>query len=101
MTNRSSQLQEQKQEQRQSLSFQQVQFVRLLELPIEGLEERVRAEVLENPALELKSETDTTSAHTVDSNDEGSDDEETYEDNVPGETYTNEVDEEELAALGD
>ena len=43
MTNRSSQIQEQKQEQRQSLSFQQVQFVRLLELPIEGLEERVRA----------------------------------------------------------
>ena len=49
---KSNQIQEQKLEQRQSLSQYQVQFVRLLELPTEGLEERVRAELLENPALE-------------------------------------------------
>lgn len=101
MANRSSQIQEQKQEQRQSLSFQQVQFVRLLELPIEGLEERVRAEVLENPALELKSESDTAPAHPSEGYDEEPDDESAGGNDAPEEAYTNEVGEEELAALGD
>lgn len=103
MTNRSSQLQEQKQEQRQSLSYQQVQFVRLLELPVEGLEERVRAEVLENPALELKAETDMVS-NMEDNNkesDETEDETEERNDSFEEETYTNDVDENELAALGD
>ena len=52
MAQGSNQIQVQKQEQRQTLSQQQLLFVRLLELPTEGLEERVRSEVLENPALE-------------------------------------------------
>ncbi|MBR6589954.1 MAG: RNA polymerase factor sigma-54 [Bacteroidaceae bacterium] len=101
MPNRSSQIQEQKQEQRQSLSFQQVQFVRLLELPIEGLEERVRAEVLENPALELKSEVDAASAPTADCYEEDVDDENVTGEEVAEGTYSNDVGEEELAALGD
>lgn len=42
----------QKQQQVQTLSPQQVLAVKLLELPAVELEERVRAEVLDNPALE-------------------------------------------------
>lgn len=42
----------QKQQQVQTLSPQQVLAVKLLELPTVELEERVRAEVLDNPALE-------------------------------------------------
>ncbi len=42
----------QKQQQVQTLSPQQVLVVRMLELPTVELEERVRAEVLDNPALE-------------------------------------------------
>ncbi len=42
----------QKQQQVQTLSPQQVLVVRLLELPTVELEERVKAEVLDNPALE-------------------------------------------------
>lgn len=42
----------QKQQQVQTLSPQQVLEVRMLELPTVELEERVRAEVLDNPALE-------------------------------------------------
>ena len=42
----------QKQQQVQTLSPQQVLAVKLLELPVVELEERVRAEMLDNPALE-------------------------------------------------
>lgn len=49
---RSNQLQEQIQQQLQSLSPQQLLVVKLLELPTVELEERVRAEILDNPALE-------------------------------------------------
>ena len=42
----------QKQQQVQTLSPQQVLAVKLLELPTVELEERVRAELLDNPALE-------------------------------------------------
>ena len=42
----------QKQQQVQTLSPQQVLVVKMLELPAVELEERVRAEVLDNPALE-------------------------------------------------
>ena len=42
----------QKQQQIQTLSPQQVLAVKLLELPTVELEERVKAELLDNPALE-------------------------------------------------
>lgn len=50
--NSQSQIQIQSQTQLQTLSPQQVLEVRLLELPSLELEERVRAELLDNPALE-------------------------------------------------
>ena len=54
---RSNQIQEQMQQQLQSLSPQQLLFVKLLELPTVELEERVRSEILDNPALEVGRET--------------------------------------------
>lgn len=53
MAQSSEQIQQQEQEQRQTLSQRELLFVRMLELPTEELEERVRAEVQENPALEV------------------------------------------------
>ena len=51
--NQSSKLvQTQAQQQIQTLSPQQILAVKLLELPTVELEDRVRAELLENPALE-------------------------------------------------
>lgn len=58
---RSNQLQEQIQQQLQSLSPQQLLVVKLLELPTVELEERVRAEILDNPALEEGKETNDSS----------------------------------------
>ena len=52
MAQASRQVQTQAQQQVQTLSPQQIQVVRLLELPAVELEDRVRAELLENPALE-------------------------------------------------
>ena len=52
MAQNSRQIQEQAQQQVQTLSPQQVLVVKLLELPTVELEERVHAEVLDNPALE-------------------------------------------------
>ena len=52
MTQASRQVQTQTQQQVQTLSPQQVLVVKLLELPAIELEDRVRAELLENPALE-------------------------------------------------
>ena len=108
MTNRSTQFQEQKQEQRQSLSFMQVQFVRLLELPIEGFEERVRAEVFENPALELNTDSEPTSNQEespmmLESEDSVEVEYDEANDSLAmeEEVYTKDIDEEELAALGD
>ena len=48
----SSQVQTQTQQQVQTLSPQQILAVKLLELPTVELEERVHAELLDNPALE-------------------------------------------------
>ena len=48
----SRQTQTQTQRQVQTLSPQQIMVVKLIELPTLELEERVRAELLENPALE-------------------------------------------------
>lgn len=52
MAQSSNQVQSQAQQQVQTLSPQQVLVVKLLELPAIELEDRVRAELLENPALE-------------------------------------------------
>ncbi|MCD8031322.1 MAG: RNA polymerase factor sigma-54 [Bacteroides sp.] len=52
----SRQVQSQVQQQVQTLSPQQILVVKLLELPVVELEDRVRAELLENPALEEGSE---------------------------------------------
>lgn len=52
MSQSSKQIQTQAQQQVQTLSPQQIQVVKLLELPAVELEDRVRAELLENPALE-------------------------------------------------
>ena len=57
----SRQVQTQTQQQVQTLSPQQILAVKLLELPTVELEDRVRAELLENPALEEgKSDSETT-----------------------------------------
>ena len=52
MSQGSRQIQSQAQQQLQTLSPQQILVVRLLELPALELEDRVHAELLENPALE-------------------------------------------------
>ncbi|MBQ8500817.1 MAG: RNA polymerase factor sigma-54 [Bacteroides sp.] len=52
MAQGSKQIQAQQLQQVQSLSPQQILVVKLLELPAVELEDRVRAEILENPALE-------------------------------------------------
>ena len=52
MAQSSKQIQTQTQQQVQTLSPQQIMVVKLLELPAVELEDRVRAELLENPALE-------------------------------------------------
>lgn len=52
MAQASRQVQSQAQQQVQTLSPQQILVVKLLELPAVELEDRVRAEILENPALE-------------------------------------------------
>lgn len=104
------QSQQQKLEQRQTLSQQQVLFVRMLELPTEGLEERVRAEVLENPALEefdnhTEEGTDVHSSGEenihFDSGEEEKNEE--FDEEYPSQedSYQKEIDEETLAALGD
>ncbi len=58
MVQTSRQIQFQGQQQVQALSPQQILAVKLLELPALELEDRVRAELLENPALEEKHESD-------------------------------------------
>ena len=52
MTQGSNQIQSQIQQQIQTLSPQQILVVKLLELPTVELEQRIRSEVLDNPALE-------------------------------------------------
>lgn len=98
----SNQIQIQKLEQRQSLSMQQFLFVRLLELPLEGYEERVRAELLENPALE---EVDSSDSPTVQDEFQENEQEDYSEDEENREeensSYEREVDEETLSELGD
>ncbi len=52
MGQKSQQIQAQSQQQVQALSPQQILLVKLLELPTVELEERIRGEILDNPALE-------------------------------------------------
>ena len=52
MAQDSRQLQTQAQQQIQTLSPQQILVVKLLELPVMELEERIHSEILDNPALE-------------------------------------------------
>jgi len=52
MAQGSRQIQSQAQQQIQTLSPQQILVVKLLELPAVELEDRIHAELLENPALE-------------------------------------------------
>lgn len=101
MAQRSQQIQQQKQVQRQNLSQLQVLFVRLLELPTEGLEERVHAEVLENPALEELHDTDIQIAPDEEYDELEKSEYNDDEGDEIGTAYTNEADEDTLAALGD
>ncbi len=72
MTQGSRQIQSQAQQQTQTLSPQQILAVRLLELPAVELEERIHAELLENPALEEAKE-DSSSDELIDTPTEGED----------------------------
>jgi Sigma-54 factor, Activator interacting domain (AID). len=60
----------QSQQQVQTLSPQQILVVKLLELPAVELEDRIRAEILENPALE-EGESDSSAEDSLDKNGTG------------------------------
>lgn len=78
MAQGSRQVQAQAQQQIQTLSPQQILVVKLLELPAVELEDRVRAELLENPALEEGKE-ETSSDEFTDSTETSSEGEDTNE----------------------
>lgn len=80
MAQSSRQVQTQAQQQIQTLSPQQILAVKLLELPTVELEERVRAELLDNPALEEGKD-------SVDSSDEAEENYATDEDGEPNTDY--------------
>ena len=65
MAQGSRQIQSQAQQQIQTLSPQQILVVKLLELPAVELEDRVHAELLENPALEEGKEESTSDETTM------------------------------------
>ena len=79
----SSQVQTQTQQQVQTLSPQQILAVKLLELPTVELEERVHAELLDNPALEEGKEPSGDDLH----GDEGEDYATTDQDGEPNTDY--------------
>ena len=70
MAQGSRQIQAQTQTQVQTLSPQQIQMVKLLELPTVELEDRVRAELLENPALEEGRDESADGDESLDDNEE-------------------------------
>lgn len=80
MAQSSRQVQTQAQQQIQTLSPQQILAVKLLELPTVELEERVRAELLDNPALEEGKD-------SADSSDEAEENYATDEDGEPNTDY--------------
>ena len=69
----SNQHQEQEQLQMQSLSPQQIMVIKLLELPVVEFEERVKGEILDNPALdegkESQENTDVSDTYETDNED--------------------------------
>ena len=71
MAQGSRQIQSQAQQQIQTLSPQQILVVKLLELPAVELEDRVHAELLENPALEEGKEESTSDETTPAETSEG------------------------------
>ena len=76
MAQGSRQIQSQAQQQIQTLSPQQILVVKLLELPAVELEDRIHAELLENPALEEgKEDSGTDDYADVDSADSGQENE--------------------------
>lgn len=81
MSQRLTQIQAQKTEQQLRLSQQQLQLVRLLEMPIAEFEQQVKKELMDNPALEegapLEKDEVGDSTDEMDSNDTGID---TYSD---------------------
>jgi RNA polymerase sigma-54 factor len=70
----------------QKLSPQQIQVIKLLEIPAMQLEQRIKSELEENPILELIESDDSTENYEEDSDDSQSDDEFSLED------YMNEED---------
>lgn len=72
------QTQSQQQSTLQTLSPQQLLQVKILELPINELEERVKTEMDDNPALEVNAESDDYSAN-AENDDSGDDEEEDFE----------------------
>lgn len=87
MSQKSGQIQIQEQQQIQTLSPQQILVVKLLELSKQELEERIHAEVLDNPALE----TESSSTEEKDDYSEGNEDR-TSEDDFSLGDYANEDD---------
>ncbi len=70
----------------QKLSPQQIQLIKLLEIPTMQLEQRIKSELEENPILELAENDDTEESYDNDSDDTKTDDEFSLED------YMNEED---------
>lgn len=66
----------------QKLSPQQIQVIKLLEIPTMQLEQRIKSELEENPILELAEPTDTEEDFSEEPNDSGSDDEFSLEDYI-------------------
>lgn len=87
MSQNSRQIQSQVQKQTQTLSPQQIMVVKLLELPTLEFEERIHAELLENPALEegqeVNSDEDNFEAEAEDNAEYDSLDDYLTEDDIP------------------
>lgn len=79
MAQGSRQIQSQAQQQIQTLSPQQILVVKLLELPAIELEDRIHAELLENPALEEGKDESSTDEFAEGDNTEGNTDNDTNE----------------------
>ena len=58
----------------QKLSPQQIQMIKLLEIPTMQLEQRIKKELEENPVLEEDSENEFESSYDEDDNEKNSDD---------------------------
>lgn len=64
----------------QKLSPQQIQLMKLLQIPVASLEQRIKEELQENPALEEGSESEDEEEYQADSDESSSDEETTDED---------------------